>query len=140
LTFSSPITWRTPAIGASAAGGVAEVDCAANTGAVAITRKAKTLVRGLFDRNFGALLVVFREVLDARVQHAPHALQHFDTGVAKMLASVLRPNVIQEGLNLRRGDVAKETAVGMLRPAVLRGAVLLVHDQPSFISTVNILF
>jgi hypothetical protein len=103
------------------------VDCAANTGAVAITRKAKTLVRGLFDRNFGALLVVFREVLDARVQHAPHALQHFDTGVAKMLASVLRPDMIEEGLNLGTCDVAKETAMRMLGRAVLRSALLFVH-------------
>ena len=53
-------------------------------------------------------------MVDARIQHASHAFQHFDPSVSKMLARVLRPDVIQERFNLRRGDVAEEAAVRML--------------------------
>src|ERR1700685_336202 len=99
----------------------------------------------LFDRNFGALAIVFREVLDARVQHAAHPLEHFDAGVAEMLARVFRPNMIEKGLDLGPRDVAKEAAVGMPGIAVLCRTLFFVHitflsNQASFISTVNILF
>jgi hypothetical protein len=132
-------------MGASVAGAAAEVDCAASPAAAASARIAKTLARALFDRNFSTLPIMLGEMLDARVQHTPHPFEHFDTGAAEMLAGVFRPDMIEEGLDLGRCDVAKETAVGMPRRAMLRRALLFVHitflsDQPSFISTVNILF
>ena len=90
---------------------------------------------------------MLRKVLDARIQHASHPFEHFDTGVAEMLARVWGPDVIEESLDLGRCDIAEKTAVGVPGRAVLvSGALLFVHfqfpfdRQGSFISTVNILF
>ena len=49
----------------------------------------------------------------------------------------LRPDVIEKRFDLRRGDVAEEAAGPVHADA---RALLFVHIQPSFISTVNILF
>jgi hypothetical protein len=112
------MTQRTD-IGASAEAAAADKVCGARADNVAIARTAPDR---LFDGNFGALPILFRQVFDARVQHAPHTLEHFDSGVTKMVARVFRPDVIQECLDLGAGDVAEETAV-----RVLRGALLFVH-------------
>ena len=73
-------------------------------------RAMENAVPGLFDSELGALLRVLGQMLDARVQQAAHPLQHFDARVAEMLAGVLRPDVIQERLDLRSRYVAEEAA------------------------------
>jgi hypothetical protein len=67
---------------------------------------------------------MLRQVVYARIQHAPHTLQHLEAGIAKMLARVLRPDVIQLRVNLRRGDVAEEAAA--LR-VLMRRALRFFH-------------
>jgi hypothetical protein len=57
---------------------------------------------------------MLRKVVNARIQHAAHPFQHFDTGVPEVLARILRPHMIEERLHLRRRKVAKETAARML--------------------------
>src|ERR1700691_2271462 len=82
--------------------------------------------RGSVYGDFSALGLVLGQMVDARVQDASYPLQHFDAGVAKMLAGVLRPDVIHERFDLRRGDGAEETAVRVLT-GMLSGALLFVH-------------
>ena len=79
----------------------------------ALSQRSLTSRRRLLDGDFGALGGVLRQMVDTRVQHAAHPLQHFDAGVAEMLARVLRPDVIQKRVDLRRGDVAEETSALM---------------------------
>jgi hypothetical protein len=117
--LSNPIRyWTDIAASAEAAAASAVTEARADNDAI-----ARTAPNGLLDGNFGALPILSGEVLDPRVQHASHTLEHFDPGITKMRACVFRPDVIQECFDLRRGDVAEEAAVPML----MRRALLFVH-------------
>src|ERR1700730_14063722 len=54
-------------------------------------------------------------MVDASMTHTTHSFQHFDARVAKVFARACRPEMIDERLDLRCGDRAKEATGGVSR-------------------------